>query len=151
MSTESHPDFVAFFKSLNTHGVEYVIVGGYAVGHHGWPRYTNDMNVYAAANPADADRVIAALTAFGFAFPNLTADDFSTPRFLVRLGQPPVQIDVRTDVPGVEWDQVWASRSPGVYGGEPVNYIGREMLIVSKRKAGRLQDLADIEHLGEEV
>ena len=73
---EPFSDFQEFFRSLNSHGVEYVIVGGYAMGYWGWPRYTKDMDLLVAANEENARRIVAALRDFGFESSDLAPDDF---------------------------------------------------------------------------
>ena len=64
MST--HPDFEDFLRLLEERRVDYMIVGGYAVAFHGFPRFTKDIDVFFEASPANAARLRAALVAFGF-------------------------------------------------------------------------------------
>ena len=142
-----YPEFRALFASLNRHGVEYVIVGAYALAHYGVPRATQDIDVLVHASPEHASRVMAALDEFGFGDVGLTEQDFAQPHFVFRLGRPPAQVDLLTVIPGVSWAEVWAHRSPGQYGDVPVSYIGREQFIRNKRASGRLQDRADAERL----
>jgi Mg2+ and Co2+ transporter CorA len=70
------PDFKEFLRLLNTHGVEYLLIGGYAVGYHGYPRATNDMDIWIAIHPQNAERMVAVLRAFGFDTPDLSPDLF---------------------------------------------------------------------------
>jgi predicted nucleotidyltransferase len=146
---ELQSDFQEFFKSLNKHDVEYVVVGAYALAFHGRPRATDDLDVFVAANPHNARRVLAALKDFGFGSLDIKEEDLSTPRFFFRLGRAPNQIDILTNLEGTTWDEVWQQRIESEYGGVPVHVIGREQFIQAKRSSGRLQDLGDIEKLGE--
>ena len=96
-------DFKEFLKSLNATGAEYLLVGGYAVGIHGYPRATVDLDVWVHASPANAARVIAALVAFGL---ETTAPDAAVlldPRTLIRVGLPPFRIEIMTSIDGVEF------------------------------------------------
>ena len=147
---EIQPDFQEFFKSLNKHGVEYVVVGAYALAFHGRPRATDDLDIFVAANPENAKRVLAALDDFGFGSLEINQSDLESPRFFFRLGRAPNQIDILTNLEGTTWDDVWQQRIESDYGGVPVHVIGREQFIQAKRSSGRLQDLGDIEKLGEE-
>ncbi len=146
---EVQPDFRELLALLNDNNVEYLIIGGYALAFHGAPRYTGDIDLFIRPDPANAQRVIKALVAFGFSFPNLTADDFQNPNKIVQLGVPPVRVDLITSLTGVSWEEASASKEPGFFGDVPVHYIGREQYIANKRATGRRKDLADIEALGE--
>jgi hypothetical protein len=144
------PDFRDLFALLNEHNVEYLIVGGYALAFHGAPRYTGDIDIFVRPHPENARRILQALAAFGFQFPNLTADDFQNPNSVVQLGVPPVRVDLLTSISGVSWEEAAASKESGCFGDVPVHYIGRNQYITNKRATGRKKDLADIEALSEE-
>ena len=144
------PDFRDLFALLNEHKVEYLIVGGYALAFHGAPRYTGDIDILVRPHPENARRILQALAAFGFQFPNLTASDFQNPDKVVQLGVPPVRIDLITSITGVSWEEADAFKEAGYFGDVPVHYIGREQYVANKRAIGRKKDLADIEALGEE-
>ena len=145
---EVQPDFRDLLELLNEHEVEYLIVGGYALAYHGAPRYTGDIDILVRRSPGNARRLLAALDAFGFRFPNLTEGDFQKPDRVIQLGLPPVRVDLLTSIAGVTWEEAEKSKEPGTFGDVPVNYIGRERFIDAKRAAGRKRDLADIEALG---
>jgi hypothetical protein len=98
---------------------------------------------------ANAQRILSALEAFGFASVGLTPSDFERPDQVVQLGVPPVRIDLLTSITDVSWDEAWAGRIAGRYGDMPVYYLGREQFIANKRATGRTKDLADLEMLGE--
>jgi hypothetical protein len=146
---EIQPDFRDLFALLNEHKVEYLIVGGYALAFHGAPRYTGDIDIFVRPHPTNAQRILRALAAFGFQFPNLTVDDFQNPDKVVQLGVPPVRIDLITSLTGVAWEEADASKEPGYYGDVLVHYIGKEQYIANKQATGRKKDLADIEALSE--
>jgi Nucleotidyl transferase of unknown function (DUF2204) len=146
---ETQPDFRELLALFNAHHVEYLIVGGYALAFHGAPRFTGDLDIFVKPDTANAQRILTALAAFGFASVGLTSSDFERPNQVVQLGVPPVRIDLLTSITDVSWDEAWAGRTAGNYGDMPVDYIGREQFIANKRATGRTKDLADLEMLGE--
>ncbi len=146
---ETQPDFRELLALFNAHHVEYLIVGGYALAFHGAPRFTGDLDIFVKPEAANAQRILTALAAFGFASVGLTPSDFERPDQVVQLGVPPVRIDLITSITDVSWDEAWAGRIAGRYGDMPVYYLGREQFIANKRATGRTKDLADLEMLGE--
>lgn len=144
---ELYRDFRELLALFNARSVEYVVVGGYAMAHHGQPRYTRDIDLYVRPSKANAERVMAALDAFGFGGIGLSQTDFEKPDQIIQLGQPPVRIDLITTIEGVSWEQAAAGQAQGEYGGEPVPFLGRAELIANKKAAARPQDLADVERL----
>jgi hypothetical protein len=147
---ELFDDFKELFECLNENNVEYVVVGGYAVAFHGAPRLTGDIDVYFDAEKANAEQLVRALDDFGFGSLNLTTDDFSVLGSVIRLGVPPVRIDLMNQIDGVDWHEVWGGRMQANYDGVPIDYIGRAELVRNKQATGRLKDRADLEALGEE-
>lgn len=101
-------DFKEFLRLLNAHEVEYLLIGGYAVGYFGYPRATADMDIWVAMNPANAERIVAVLKEFGFDVPDLSAELFLKEWRIVRLGVPPVRIEISTTISGVDFDECFA-------------------------------------------
>ena len=141
-------DWRAFIESLNSNGVEYLVVGAVALAHHGFPRYTGDLDVLVRNSTDNAKRLESALAEFGLAALGLKAADFADSYRVIQLGVPPSRIDLLTSLTGVTFDEAWASRVEAVVGETRVNFIGREALILNKRLTGRAQDRADLEALG---
>jgi hypothetical protein len=140
-------DFEEFFASCNKHGVEYLVVGGYAFAVHAHPRYTGDMDIFVRAAEENAHRIIAALTEFGFISPSLTWQDLSTTGRVVQLGYPPLRIDLLTAIDGVDFLEAWGRRVESSYGQQKIHVISKQDLIANKRASGRKQDLLDLEDL----
>ena len=140
-------DFREFLRLLNANRVDYLIVGGYAVGLHGYPRATVDLDVWVRAAPDNAERILHALRDFGFAVPALGARLFVDPRSIVRFGTPPFRIEVMTSIDGVEYDACRANATTFDIGGLAVPVISLADLKTNKRSAGRHKDLADLDHL----
>jgi hypothetical protein len=141
------PDFREFLRLCNEHRVEYLLVGGYAVGFHGYPRATIDMDIWVRRQPENATRIVAALREFGFDVPNLTPELFLREDQIVRMGVPPVQLEIFTRIPGVDFETCFANRVAAEIDGLPVLLISREDLRANKQASGRHKDLDDLEHL----
>lgn len=144
---EAQPDFKELLTLFNVNGVDYLIVGGYALAFHGQPRYTGDIDVFVKPDPANARRIITALEAFGFKSDDLTAADFESPDKVVQLGVPPVRVDIITALSGVSWEEAFLGKSAGFYDDLPVFFIGLRQFLANKKATGRKKDLADIEAL----
>lgn len=140
-------DFKEFLRLLNAHKVEYLLIGGYAVSYHGYPRATADMDIWIAVHPANADRVVAALKKFGFDLPDLSPELFLRPWQIIRLGVPPVRIEIATTISGVDFAECYTDRVADTLDGVPANLISLDQLKRNKKASGRHQDLADLEHL----
>jgi hypothetical protein len=141
------PDFDEFIGSLTAHGVEFVIVGAYALAFHGAPRFTGDLDVLVRPTPDNAARLLSALETFGFPVSELTPEMVADRRRMLEMGVPPVQIHVMSAISGVEWDEAWADRVEGPLGRRTVHFLGRETFLRNKRAAARPKDLADIDAL----
>jgi hypothetical protein len=146
---ELQADFAELLELFNSRNVEYVIVGGYALAYHGAPRFTGDLDILIKPELQNAERIVAALGAFGFGSLSIDAAELIKPDQVIQLGMPPVRIDLLTSLTGASWDDIWSERIRGTYGDTPTSYIGRKQLIANKRATGRPRDLADLERLGE--
>ena len=140
-------DFKEFLRLLNVHHVDYLLIGGYAVAVHGYPRATIDLDVWVRAVHENAARVVSALQAFGFDSPELTPRLFVLPDQIVRFGVPPFRIEIMTTISGVTYDECRANAETHDVDGILVPVISRDDLKRNKRAAGRHKDLADLEHL----
>lgn len=147
---EVQPDFKELLGLFNANNVDYLIVGGYALAYHGVPRYTGDIDILVRPEGSNAQRILQALTEFGFGALELTAEDFQNPDKVVQLGVPPVRVDIITSITGVSVEDAFDGSDTGSYGDIPVKYIGRRQFILNKRATGRKRDLADLEALGED-
>lgn len=132
---------------LETHGVRYLIVGGFAVAVHGTPRYTKDLDIWVECSLENADRLARVLEDFGFASLGVTAADFATPDLVIQLGYEPNRIDILTGLTGVRFEDAYPLRVATTVGGLEIQIIDRSSLIANKRALGRPQDLVDAEDL----
>jgi hypothetical protein len=142
-----NPDFRELFQLLNDNKVQYLIVGGYAVAYHGYPRYTKDVDVWISADPKNAVRMEKTLNDFGFESLGLTASDFLEVDTIIQLGYAPNRIDLIMGIPGVAFEECYKNKVEEEVDGVLLNFIDLESLKKSKRASGRPQDLADIDQL----
>ena len=137
MTNEPKPnrDQIDFVKLLATHGVRALIVGAHALGFHARPRYTKDLDIFVEASLENAAEL------------GISVDDLAERGRVIQLGFPPNRIDLMTNISGVTFEEAWEHRVDGVFGEQPVFFIGKEDLMRNKAAAGRHQDLADLDLL----
>ena len=140
-------DFSEFLKLLNDHHVEYLLVGGFAVAIHGYPRATADMDVWVARNRTNAERIVACLREFGFDMPDLTPELFEDPERIIRMGEAPLRIEILMDIDGVTFDECVVRAESQNVDGTLVPVISLNDLKENKRASGRAKDLDDLENL----
>jgi hypothetical protein len=117
------------------------------VAYHGYPRATADMDIWIAVHPRNAERVVAVLKEFGFDLPGLSLNLFLKEDQIIRMGVPPVRIEIATGISGVSFGECYAARVVDVLDEVEVNLINLAHLKVNKKTAGRHKDLDDLEHL----
>ena len=132
---------------LNSHNVEYVVVGGHAVAFHGYPRFTGDIDFLIRTTPDNVSRVLTVLNVFGFGNLGIVEQDLLERGRVLQLGHPPNRIDLLTSISGVDFDSAWEQRVQTLMDDQPVALLGWDELIRNKRVAGRQKDLADLEKL----
>lgn len=140
-------DFKDLLRLLHEEKVEYLVAGGYAVIYHSQPRYTKDLDIWIKPSPDNAIKLMEVFAKFGIPLMGLTQEDFSTTGTQLNLGVEPNQIDLLTVIPGLEFEDANITRVTTTDEGFPIHYLGKEALIIAKKTAGRLQDLADIEEI----
>lgn len=142
------PDFKEFLKLLKEHDVRYLLIGGYAVGYHGYARATEDMDIWVAIHPDNAQKLVSAMKAFGLDDPNLTPELFLQKPKIIRMGFPPMRLEITTSISGVEFDECYQTRIVDELDDIVVNLIDLENLKKNKKASGRPKDIADLEKLG---
>ena len=142
-------DFKEFLKSLNSNRVECLLIGGYAVGIHGHIRATNDLDVWVKISPENAARIDCALREFGFAAVGLAPGLFLERNNVVRMGLPPIRIEILTSISGVEFEPCYVERETIRIEEIEVPVIGLARLRQNKAASGRAKDIADLENLPE--
>ena len=142
------PDFKEFLQLLSDHSVEYLIIGGYAVGYYGYPRATGDMDVWIAFNPDNLRAVAESLREFGFNIPR-PSESFLLEGQFIGIGNSPLRIEVLTSISGVSFAECYLARTKAVVDDLEVNFISLQQLKINKQASGRFKDLNDLQNLPE--
>jgi hypothetical protein len=139
------PDFLDLLRALLAADARFMIVGAYAVGVHGRPRATKDLDVWVEASAANAPKVMDALREFGAPLMGLTEEDLRQPGIGLQIGVEPGRIDVLTAISGVRFEDAWSTTVQAEFGpGVRCHVIGLSNLLQNKRASARPQDLADV-------
>ncbi len=142
------PDFLDLLRAFSDAEARFLVIGAYAVGVHGRPRATKDLDVWVEASTDNAPRVMRGLVAFGAPLMGLTESDLSTPGLGLQIGVAPGRIDVLTKISGVAFEEAWPGRVQAEFGdGVLCSVIGLADLLRNKRASARPQDLADVDAL----
>ena len=141
------PDFRDILSAFTDAGVEYLLVGAYAMAAHGHPRATGDIDLWVRPEPENARRVLRALAAFGAPLAGATEQDFAAPGLVFQIGVAPHRIDVLTGIDGVAFDEAWEERAERSLAGLTIPVLNRPMLVRNKRATGRRRDAADADRL----
>lgn len=147
MEIKLPPDFKDFLRFLHTQRVEYLLIGGYAVAYHGYQRTTQDLDIWIAIHPDNAERMVAALKEFGFDVPELSTSLFLKDKSIVRFGQVPLRIDISTAISGVNFAECYAKRIIEKIDDFNVHFINLHDLKVNKKASARDKDLVDLKNL----
>ena len=141
------PDFKEFLKILKDNNIKYLLIGGYAVGYYGYPRATNDMDIFIPNDTVTAKQMVSALRDFGFDTPELKAEIFLKENNIVRMGIPPMRIEILNSISGVDFEECFKKKNTENIDGIQINIISLEHLKKNKKASGRHKDLDDFENL----
>lgn len=140
-------DFAEFLELFNKNKVRYLIIGAFAVGFYGYPRYSKDIDILVEPSEKNAKNIVVTLKEFGGVYSNLSESDFEQENKIIQLGYEPVRIDILTSIKGFKFEELWKNKKIGSYGNQKAFFIGLEELIKVKKEANRPQDLVDLEKL----
>jgi hypothetical protein len=141
-------DFRDLLCLLNEHKVDYLIVGGWALGVHGYVRATGDMDIWIGQSDENIRNLLAALNAFGVP-EGIDSEFFKESGNAFRMGNPPLRIEIITEASGIDFSASYPNRFLIKADDIEIPFIGYDDLVNNKRASGRLRDLADLEGLGE--
>lgn len=142
-------DYRDMLQCLNAEGVRFMLVGGYALAAHGYPRSTLDIDLWVMASADNAAAIMKALKQFGAPLSDVSAADFETEGTVLQIGVAPRRIDILTEIDGVCFDEAWPRSVPVDLDGLPIRVISLEDLLANKRASGRPKDVADAATLEE--
>ena len=144
---ELDQDFKEFIQLLNSNNVEYMVVGGYAVAAHGYPRYTGDIDFWIRPEENNAKRILKALIEFGFGSVDISMEDLLKRDFIIQLGYPPNRIDILTGISGLTFEECWEEKKEFIIEDEKINFISLHHLRINKKESGRDKDNIDLKNL----
>jgi hypothetical protein len=144
---ELPPDLSEFLKLLHSHEVEYLLVGGYAVGLHGYPRATGDLDIWVRPSTENAEKLARVFVEFGYSPQTIQPDIFLDPNRVIRMGVPPICIDVIMTASGADFSSCYERRSDELVSGVPVKLISLDDLKINKKASGRPKDIDDLQNL----
>ncbi len=140
-------DFKELLQLLNSKKIEYLVIGGYAVALYGYPRATGDIDIWIAISKSNARKTVEALREFGFDIPELKEELFLEKEKNIRMGNPPLRIEIITSIDGVEFTECYKNKNTVSIDNIEIDFISLQDLKKNKRASGRYQDLADLEKL----
>lgn len=147
MEFELPKDFKELFELLNANRVRYLLIGGYAVGIHGYTRTTNDLDIFVSDDGENVGNLRLTLIAFGFGESNLSDDIFPDKRSMIEMGVEPMKIQIMNFADGIEFETAYANHIETAIEDIAISTIHKQDLIKNKITSGRLKDLADVERL----
>lgn len=145
----TQPDFEELLRLLEQNKVQYMIIGGYAVAFHGYPRFTKDIDIFYLNSRENIEKLINALISFGFPKSQLPAALFNENGNIIQFGMAPVRIDLLNEIDGINFKEAEKNIQRGKYGTVEVSFIGKPELLINKKESGRPQDQADVAMLKE--
>ena len=140
-------NYTDMLKCLNAAGVDYILVGGWAVNLYGYIRATVDLDIWILADRDNARRVYAALCEFGAPMSEIKPEEFAEDGIIFQVGVAPCRIDIITRISGVSYAEAVQRAVSKEIDGIPLKVISIEDLIANKKASGRTKDLADVEVL----
>lgn len=140
-------DFEQFIELLNKNEVRYLVVGGYAFAVHAFPRFTGDIDFLILTEETNVNKLIKALSEFGFKSLEFKTEDFMSSNKIIQFGNPPYRIDILTSIDGVDFNDAWNRKIVAKYGDQDIFFISKEDMIKNKTASGRKKDLDDLEYL----
>lgn len=140
-------NFEDFLRLLNGQGVEYLVIGGYAVAVHGYVRATGDLDIFVELSEENVGKLMAALKDFGFDTTVISKEVLLTRGKIIRFGVPPLRLEIMNEISGVEFAACYAKRVTEQVGSIAIPFIDLENLIKNKQASGRPKDLADVAEL----
>jgi hypothetical protein len=142
-----NPDFRDMLSALRSAGIDFMLVGAYAMAAHGYPRATGDIDIWVRADTETAPKLYRTLAEFGAPMHDLTLEELAAPGIVFQIGVAPVRIDILTELSGLHFSTAWQNRIEIEMDDLRIPVISRDDLLLNKRATGRAKDIADAEIL----
>ena len=141
------PIYLKLLRLFEEEGVEYLIIGGYAVIAYGHPRFTNDLDLLIQASQANGERAVRALERFGFTAGEFQSEDFTQIPSFISFAAGQGWFDLMTSVPGIDFAASYANSTVMAMEGISLRFVDLAALRMNKAATGRAKDLSDLENL----
>lgn len=139
-------DFKEFLKLLNSNKVQYILVGGWAVGFYGYSRVTADMDIFIGISADNISLMKSALYEFGV--PEFDSSMLTIKGNVFRIGRSPLRIEVINEISGVDFEDAFNNREFIELDDHlRIPIISIDDLFKNKSSTGRTKDKADLEEL----
>ena len=140
-------DYKEMLSILLDYEVKFLVVGAYAMGAHGYPRATGDVDIWIKACPENSKKVYQALTAFGAPVTDLQPETFIEEGIVFQIGVTPRRIDILTTIDGVSFAEAYEAREVIELEGLKIPFLSKQHLIRNKEATGREKDRLDVQCL----
>ena len=141
-------DFEELLRLLEQNSVRYMIIGGYAVAFHGYPRFTKDIDIFFLNTADNVEKLQTSLVKFGFPKSAVPTQLFKKRGNIIQFGVVPMRIDLLNKIPGITFEEAEQHTTRGFFGNVEVSFIGKTELVKNKKASGRPQDKVDAGILG---
>lgn len=143
-------DFKEFIVELNKYKVEYMLIGGYALGVYGHIRATNDLDIYINATEENASKMVRACVDYGIPGESIEKDMFLVQK-MIGIGQPPLRIEILKKLDIVDFKYAFQRAIKTTVDGIPINVVDLDDLIILKKAAikgrNKSRDIEDLSFL----
>ncbi len=143
-------DYKEMLQLLLDNGARFLLVGAYAMGAHGYPRATGDMDIWVEPTQDNSKRVYRSLVQFGSPLQDINDKTFVEPGIVFQIGVVPRRIDIITTLSGLEFDQAYPQRQIVEIEELRIPILSLGDLIRNKRATGRDKDRLDADQLENE-
>ena len=141
-------DFADFIILLQKHKVDYLVVGGYAVGIHSQAKMTQDIDFWIRPTVGNAENLIKVFEEFGIPDINISVNDLTKSGSVIQFGNPPLRVDILTSIDGVEFEEAFRKKfTTNIENIKNINFISLNDLIRNKETSKRQKDSYDLQWL----
>jgi hypothetical protein len=141
-------DYEEMLQILLEDEVKFLVVGAYAMGAHGYPRATGDLDIWVEATNENSKKLYSSLSKFGAPLSQLTEKIFCEKGIIFQIGVSPRRIDIITHIDGVDFAKAYDTKDIIKLEGLNIPFLSKEDLIKNKRATGRERDKLDADYLG---
>ncbi len=140
-------DYKEMLQLLLEEQVDFIIVGAYALGAHGYPRATGDIDIWVKPDMKNSEKIYKVLARFGAPLDQIEQNDFATNGIIYQLGVIPRRIDIITEIDGVTYSEADEDKVTSEVEGLSIPILSLDKLMKNKMSTGREKDELDVRML----